>query len=1095
MLSNPRAGRTFNIERADTAGTFMPRESFILPLMRYRPLTSHAPRTGILLLLFHAVLACSAFGFSGDVWRDATLYRDEWGIPHVYADTPFAMAFVFGYAQAEDHCEHMLLAYRMANGSLAEVLGAAYADSDAFSLKMGHARLAKEVYPTLDPVTREICEGFSMGVNAWISDHVQALPSWVDGMLPEDVLALWHAFLMSMAPFELPNIYRRPPAIPSSNAWAASPNRSSEGKAVLVMNPHQQHDGFFQWYEAHLVLGGINLYGATLRGLPVIIQGHNEHLGWAFSPNQSDFADMFREDYKPANRNPKELQQPGAAQEEQRALLLHYMANSAPYRVRTAGGMETRYVPALIGVRGPMFEHPELGLHSWYIGGYRDFGGLRQLLEMGASATLDQFTAALSFHQIPCFHIVYADQSGNIFYLYNTKSGVRIAPRTGQDSGEQPVQKYNWAGPQPYDLASMAWRAVFLPDALPCIVNPPSGFVQACGNPPWTATAPGVLSPEAWPEWLVLDRDSFRAKRLRQLLREGQRSFRDHQSILFDVLTPAALELVPALLRSVETRGDLVQAMHPDFQSGIQLLRDWNYTAETTSTGMTFYHLWLNLCLSHIAKNSITEEAFYAAAVQNAPDAQEVMLKAVEDAAITMRNEYGTLEKPWGSVHVICRGTREEPIPGSLSGGPLFVASDQQYDKGKWVANYGYGFAMAVQFGDVVESVSLTPFGQSQVAGTAHYDDQLNLLVEKRFKHARFLPDDILRNAELALGKNITLFPKGVTGAVTLLSDQVINARATTAIDAPHSIPPGMAPFSLYVQMERKPAGVPVTLQASLQVPAALCDDTAFQRLTPYRFEPGLGWTPAVVKHMDVKSRIFLIEDASLAEWYVILGPVESALKAAAISESAGTPQAREAQIGLDALLNEHAAQPVITGRGKLFHLERHDQKPFTDKAETDGSETGSSGEGTFKLERLDQSTKDTGETIPAPLRNIPGFVFGPATREPGESKAPEQAVSVPNGASTPPEAAPEPGDNAVQVTPETPPSNVDTPETGTIPEAPPPTPAASPDTSTQPRERPPLPDVIPKDSGFVFGPSKEESPGKRDASKGNRVFNIKRMD
>jgi penicillin amidase len=33
---------------------------------------------------------------------EATLYRDTWGVPHVYADTEAAGYYALGYAQAED---------------------------------------------------------------------------------------------------------------------------------------------------------------------------------------------------------------------------------------------------------------------------------------------------------------------------------------------------------------------------------------------------------------------------------------------------------------------------------------------------------------------------------------------------------------------------------------------------------------------------------------------------------------------------------------------------------------------------------------------------------------------------------------------------------------------------------------------------------------------------------------------------------------------------------------------------------------------------------------------------------------------------------
>jgi len=91
------------------------------------------------------------------MWLDATLYRDEWGVPHVYARDPRALAFAFGYAQAEDHLEPMLFAYRVANGRAAEIAGEPYANSDAFSISMGHARLAVAALDVVDPVTRDLC--------------------------------------------------------------------------------------------------------------------------------------------------------------------------------------------------------------------------------------------------------------------------------------------------------------------------------------------------------------------------------------------------------------------------------------------------------------------------------------------------------------------------------------------------------------------------------------------------------------------------------------------------------------------------------------------------------------------------------------------------------------------------------------------------------------------------------------------------------------------------------------------------------------------------------------------------------------------------
>src|SRR5258708_7726084 len=52
-----------------------------------------------------------------------TIYRDNYGVPHIVGETEEATFFGYGYAQAEDHLERMMLQYRDAQGRLSEVLG------------------------------------------------------------------------------------------------------------------------------------------------------------------------------------------------------------------------------------------------------------------------------------------------------------------------------------------------------------------------------------------------------------------------------------------------------------------------------------------------------------------------------------------------------------------------------------------------------------------------------------------------------------------------------------------------------------------------------------------------------------------------------------------------------------------------------------------------------------------------------------------------------------------------------------------------------------------------------------------------------------
>src|SRR5690606_29037015 len=100
---------------------------------------------------------------------------------------------------------------------------------------------------------------------------------------------------MSFAPMDLPDMWRRSPPAHTGNAFAVAPGRTQNGNTLLGINPHTDYEGPFQWYESHLILDDLNIYGATLFGVPVILQGHNETLGWALTPNKPDFADVYLE--------------------------------------------------------------------------------------------------------------------------------------------------------------------------------------------------------------------------------------------------------------------------------------------------------------------------------------------------------------------------------------------------------------------------------------------------------------------------------------------------------------------------------------------------------------------------------------------------------------------------------------------------------------------------------------------------------------------------------------------------------------------------------------------------------------------------------
>ncbi|MFM8395172.1 MAG: penicillin acylase family protein, partial [Acidobacteriota bacterium] len=78
-----------------------------------------------------------------------TIYRDKWGVPHIYARTDAGAVFGFMYAQAEDNFWQIEDSYIQSIGRAAEVEGAAKLDSDLVNRALRTVELSKAEYAAM----------------------------------------------------------------------------------------------------------------------------------------------------------------------------------------------------------------------------------------------------------------------------------------------------------------------------------------------------------------------------------------------------------------------------------------------------------------------------------------------------------------------------------------------------------------------------------------------------------------------------------------------------------------------------------------------------------------------------------------------------------------------------------------------------------------------------------------------------------------------------------------------------------------------------------------------------------------------------------
>lgn len=836
------------------------------------------------LAAFFGAVCGSVCAQPAGLWSEATLYRDDYGTPHIQATTVRGLAFGFGYAQAEDHLEPMLMAYRIALGRAAEVAGESYAESDAFSIKISNAEQSSIAMERADPITRDLCEGFALGINAWILSHQDRVPDWAEGVQPKDVLAWWHYLMVAQAPFDLPGAFHPKAPLERANAWALAPGNTVEGAALLVMNPHQYFDGPYRWYEAHLMLGDMNLAGATLRGLPVLMMGHNQHGGWALTPNQADTADFFQEHLSGPEKAANDPRMPSAINDI--APLLSFMATAKPYYVRTATGLVERAVPSYIGTRGPIFEGGNGALYSWRNGAFQQFGGLRQLFLMGQATGVAAMKEALAMHQLPSFQVICVDREGNLFYRYNARLGNKDSAVAVKER-----QAVNWAMPVDSGREMFAWGEIIGPGRLPAIENPASGYVQACGTPPWLATAKSGLQAADWPAWLAPEPPNYRAFRVNQILSAGRYSAADMQAMLYDTFVPAAADMVPLLLAMADARPELIRTAHPDLVTALRLLQGWNLSADRESPAMAYYSIWWALMKKRHLAQFGGEAGLYQGLLANTAAAQAQALDAAVEAARIMRNDFNGLSIPWGNLHRLHRGVRNEAAPGTDTGDPIFFLDNQAFVNRQWHANFGTGFAMVVQFGERTRAASVVPFGASDQPDSPHFADQMNLFLSRGMKRTRFLPGSVIQHATRGRGTRIALGRPGLDGYCAVSAAQPIEARLEAIETAPGPLPSGLVAFTPPIRPQVTES-VPWTWELDLAVGEAQCAPENLTKLQIHTHTLEEGWRPLLGGRYDSATSSFRGQGGG-SPIVAVLGPAD-VLKAdgAPVDEAADSAEA-----------------------------------------------------------------------------------------------------------------------------------------------------------------------------------------------------------
>ena len=190
-----------------------------------------------------------------------------------------------------------------------------------------------------------------------------------------------------------------------SNNWVVAGSHTASGKPMLSNDMHLGLTEPNIWFMADLLAPGFHAAGVTLPGMPFVIAGHNDHVGWGFTALYADVQDVYIErldgkgNFQDADGNWKPL-------------------NVDHETIKVRGAKDVQ-LDVQSTAHGPLLnpiltkETRPLSL-KWTL--YDPALNTIPVYQINVASNWTEFLAALDLWSWPTQNVVYADDQGNIGY-------------------------------------------------------------------------------------------------------------------------------------------------------------------------------------------------------------------------------------------------------------------------------------------------------------------------------------------------------------------------------------------------------------------------------------------------------------------------------------------------------------------------------------------------------------------------------------------------------------------------------------------------------------------------------------------------------
>lgn len=746
-----------------------------------------------------------------NIKNQTTVYFDDYGIPHIYANSQEDAMTTLGYVHAQDRLWQMELMRRIAPGKLSEIFGSVMLKTDTFFSGLGIAENTQKNIAYIDKNSQayKLTMAYVDGINQYIEEgktplEYQLLSVKKQKFTLTDVYNIfgYMSFSFAMAQktdpllTDIRNKYGETylkdfgldgslsttqlksfkgtethyaeisksitavlnqtpmPQFIGSNSWVLGADKTKNHKVIFANDPHI---GFSQpciWYEAHINTPDYEIYGYYLAGTPFPLLGHNHKYAYGLTMFENDDLDMFTEEENPNNLNQYKTPDGFKNYTIQRKTIKVKDSADVVIAIKT-----THHGPIMNGLLDGLDKQKPISL-SW-IYTQEPNHILEAVYSLSHAKNLEDFHKGVALIAAPGLNIMYGDAKNNIAWITSGKL-------YKQDKNTNPNFILN-------GVNGIDDKKEFLPFSKnPSAINPPWGYIYSANNQP--EAIDGYLYPGYY-----LPKD--RAKRIDNLLQPKNNWTKEDVTKMITDNTSSTIEktvanLLPAINIKQKTSNET---------QAITFLKNWKATNNLQDIAPTIYNKWLYFYLKDTFEDELGKEGFamfltthilkQTMAAQSRNEASpwwdnsatknkietrsEILTKSFQEAIASLEKQLGTdiNSWTWNRVHIL---EHQHPIgkvealkkyfnvgPFEMSGSNEVINNLFFYysDEKEYTIKGGPSTRRVIDFSDIENSVSILPTGQSGIQSSIHYDDQAEMYNKGEFRKMKLNKEEIIKTS------------------------------------------------------------------------------------------------------------------------------------------------------------------------------------------------------------------------------------------------------------------------------------------------------------------------------------------------------------